>query len=247
MRLIPGHVGSRKVRSAGKKSGSVELTLPSVFAALEGVPCDISVKSAEGNPVIELRPRGAPLENLLDGAWSAMQRGLYGEDGRDLPADLVTLDFGTGGDDSPEGVVFSAGDLRLLRQGAEERGERALAACIEGLVTLDQLVRDQNPDRARMSGKIIACLLTGDSLDLDFYAIDAMRAMARKAAFEARFQAACLADSRRWAEVGSAYRAITGIVGAGAFDERARSRRAFDLAMRFEKSVAMGGHTQFQD
>lgn len=246
MQLLSSIVGRRKIRSAGKRSGSVEITLPSVFAALEGVACDIAIRAEEGAPVIELRPQGSPLSDLIRQCWEALQGGVYKEERRPLPERQFVVTFAELEDEVCDQVVFNASDLRSLSS-KDERSIRSLAGFIESLVTLDQISLSREPARAKMSGKIIACLLTGDSLDLDFYAIDSMQAMARKAAFDERFQASCLKNSARWAEVSSAYKAITAIVGSGAFDAQSKPRRAFDLAMRFEKSLSLSGYSQLSD
>ena len=83
------HLGTRKIRSAGRTSGSVEITLPTVLHVLEGTECQLIVRDGP-RPEIVLQPDLTVAQDLFQTLWHKIQVGL-GEIG-DLP-DFSLADF----------------------------------------------------------------------------------------------------------------------------------------------------------
>lgn len=64
-------LGVRQIRTAGKGSGSIELTLPSELRDLVGVPCKVTLR--DGNrPDIVLRPDLQRVHDALERLWQPM-------------------------------------------------------------------------------------------------------------------------------------------------------------------------------
>ena len=73
------HIGSRNVRSAGRGSGSVEITLPVGLSVLEGVTCHLELRDSLA-PEILLRPDVGFLLPVFDMVWERVALGLEGID-----------------------------------------------------------------------------------------------------------------------------------------------------------------------
>lgn len=84
-------IGTRKVRSAGRASGSIEITLPPELAALEGMDCRIVLRDG-ARPEIVLEPDLAPAVAIFTRAWTRLRTllRLAGEIG-DFPAQECEL------------------------------------------------------------------------------------------------------------------------------------------------------------
>jgi hypothetical protein len=65
-------IGTRKVRSAGRASGSIEITLPPELAALEGVDCRIVLRDG-ARPEIVLEPNLAPAIMVFTRVWARLR------------------------------------------------------------------------------------------------------------------------------------------------------------------------------
>lgn len=65
-------IGIRKVRSAGRASGSIEITLPPELAALEGMDCRIVLRDG-ARPEIVLEPDLAPAVATFTRAWTRLR------------------------------------------------------------------------------------------------------------------------------------------------------------------------------
>jgi hypothetical protein len=65
-------IGIRKVRSAGRASGSIEITLPPELAALEGMDCRIMLRDG-ARPEIVLEPDLAPAVAIFTRAWARLR------------------------------------------------------------------------------------------------------------------------------------------------------------------------------
>jgi hypothetical protein len=64
-------IGTRKVRSAGRASGSIEITLPPELAALEGMDCRIVLRDG-ARPEIVLEPDLSLAAAIFTRAWSCL-------------------------------------------------------------------------------------------------------------------------------------------------------------------------------
>jgi hypothetical protein len=69
------HLAKRKVRSAGRTSGSVEITLPVEVQALVGIECEIILQDGV-RPQIVLQPDLSVAQALFIELWEMLRRGL---------------------------------------------------------------------------------------------------------------------------------------------------------------------------
>ena len=83
------YLGIRKIRSAGRSSGSIEITLPAPLQVLEGVTCRLTVRDGT-RPEIILQPDLTAAQSLFQTLWQKIRLGL-GEIG-ELP-DFSMADF----------------------------------------------------------------------------------------------------------------------------------------------------------
>jgi len=83
------YLGDRRIRSAGRTSGSIEITLPTLLQVLEGVKCRLTMKDGP-RPEIVLNPDLSAAQDLFNRLWQKMRVGL-GEIG-ELP-DFSVADF----------------------------------------------------------------------------------------------------------------------------------------------------------
>ena len=83
------HLGTRRIRSAGRTSGSVEITLPTMLQVLEGTQCQLMVRDGP-RPEIVLQPDLTAAQDFFQTLWHKIQVGL-GEIG-ELP-DFSLADF----------------------------------------------------------------------------------------------------------------------------------------------------------
>jgi hypothetical protein len=65
-------IGIRKVRSAGRASGSIEITLPPELATLEGMDCRIVLRDG-ARPEIVLEPDLVPVVAIFTRAWTRLR------------------------------------------------------------------------------------------------------------------------------------------------------------------------------
>jgi len=107
--------GTRQIRTAGKGSGSVELTLPGELRRLVGLPCRILLHDGE-RPNIVLQPDLARARDAFGALWGALALALLGEPAPAFPAPAFS--FGllrrAGGADCPylcwqDGLALGAG------------------------------------------------------------------------------------------------------------------------------------------
>jgi hypothetical protein len=77
--------GVRHIRTAGKGSGSVEVTLPASLRRLVGLPCRIILDDGE-RPNIVLEPELSGARNAFARVWHALSFALIGEPGPDFSA-----------------------------------------------------------------------------------------------------------------------------------------------------------------
>lgn len=88
------HLGTRRIRSAGRNSGSIEVTLPTALQVLEGVECRLMVRNGS-RPEIVLQPDLAAARALFCELWQKLCVGLeeIGEIGDFSPADFTLTLF----------------------------------------------------------------------------------------------------------------------------------------------------------
>jgi hypothetical protein len=78
-------LGVRQIRTSGKGSGSVELTLPATLRDLVGVRCHITLQDG-GDPNIVLHPDLQPAREVFIAMWASLTEILLPDDPAALPA-----------------------------------------------------------------------------------------------------------------------------------------------------------------
>lgn len=73
----PAPLGERKVRSAGRGTGSVEVTLPVKLDVLAGVPCTVVLRDGS-RPEVVLRPDVSAARAFVQDLWRKLRIGLGG-------------------------------------------------------------------------------------------------------------------------------------------------------------------------
>lgn len=112
------YLGRRKVRSAGRNSGSVEVTLPVQLGVLEGVECRLVVRDG-ARPELVLEPELGEVQALFRDVWAKLGVGLAEVDeiGDYSPAEFtLTLFPPPGAHERP--VLSYADGLLALRHRA---------------------------------------------------------------------------------------------------------------------------------
>ena len=69
------YLGSRRVRSAGRTSGSVEVTLPVQLSVLQGIECRLSVRDG-ARPELVLEPELGEAQSFFGDMWEKLALGL---------------------------------------------------------------------------------------------------------------------------------------------------------------------------
>ncbi len=86
------HFGNRKIRSAGRSSGSIEVTLPVELAVLEGIACRLYLRDGLA-PEIVLQPDLQPIMPVFENLWELLGIGL---EEIDEIGDFAEADYGFG-------------------------------------------------------------------------------------------------------------------------------------------------------
>ncbi len=88
------YLATRNIRSAGRSSGSVEITLPTQLQVLEGVRCRLSVRDG-ARPEIVLQPDISATQVVFHTLWQRLALGLreVGDIGDFSPADFTLALF----------------------------------------------------------------------------------------------------------------------------------------------------------
>jgi hypothetical protein len=69
------YLATRKIRSAGRTSGSIEITLPAELHLLEGIDCRLSVRDGI-RPEIVLQPELSAAQSVFESMWQMLRVGL---------------------------------------------------------------------------------------------------------------------------------------------------------------------------
>jgi hypothetical protein len=126
-------LGVRHIRTAGKGSGSVELTLPATFRRLVGLPCRILLHDGE-QPDIVLQPELSAARAVFGVVWRSLAVVLIGAPAPDF--DACSFSFGLLPQQGPaeagylcwqDGLALAAGSVATSAAG------RVVATCGEKL------------------------------------------------------------------------------------------------------------------
>jgi len=164
------HIGNRNVRSAGRGSGSVEITLPVDLGVLEGVTCHVELRDSLV-PEILLRPDLGFLLPVFETLWERVALGLerIGEIGAFSESDYVVGLFPERNHSGRPGLAYEDA-LRVHRDPtAEDRGSgnhlmqrlESFARLIEAMMTVAGTRLGLSPGMAVLFGNQVAHAATG--------------------------------------------------------------------------------------
>lgn len=164
------HWGIRRVRSAGRTSGSVEITLPVELEVLEGVRCRVMMRDGP-RPEIILQPDVSSALSLFHDLWQRLRVGLseVAEIGEFSPSDFSLAFFPPPHwQDRPPLAYADA--LAVLREedAQEAKGQRrgALVRLLAFLAVAAAYRLDLARSLALGFGESVAYLVTGDAAGL---------------------------------------------------------------------------------
>lgn len=176
------HFGSRNIRSAGRSSGSVEVTLPVELAILEGISCRFDLRDGL-TPEIVLQPDLQALMPVFEHLWGLLGIGLEtaGDIGDFFEGDYSFALFRTAKLGRLAPLAYA--DALMLRRHMETAAELpppaldAFARLIESMAGTAGQRLGLAPDLAALYGNYAAYLTSGE-------AIGARDAYARSAALQ---------------------------------------------------------------
>jgi hypothetical protein len=162
------YLGIRRIRSAGRTSGSIEITLPTDLQFLEGVECRLMVRNGSC-PEIVLQPDLSVAQGLFHTLWQKLRLGLgeIDELGDFSPADFtLTLFPPHHWQERPP--LACADALAVIRQraGEEEREPEALTRLLAFLAVAAGYRLGLEGALALAFGDAVAYLITGISAGL---------------------------------------------------------------------------------
>jgi hypothetical protein len=154
---------TRKIRSAGRTSGSIEITLPAQLQVLEGVKCRLMVRDGP-RPEIVLQPDLSAAQALFDTLWQKLGLGLgeIDEIGEFSPADFTLALFPPRHWQERPPLAY-ADALAILRQrsGQEDREPEALPRLLAFLAVAASYRLGLNGTLALAFGDAVAYLIAG--------------------------------------------------------------------------------------
>ena len=164
--------GKRNIRSAGRNSGSVEMTLPVELAVLEGVPCQLGLRDGL-MPEIILQPDLRSVVPVFEALWGHLSLGLedIGAIGDFSEADYVLALFPAAkwGVRPPlayaDGLVIQRSIERRAEIGAREW--EAFARLVESLGAIGGRRLGLSDELAGLYGNQVADLLSGGAISAD--------------------------------------------------------------------------------
>lgn len=161
-------LGTRTIRSAGRTSGSIEITLPVKLQVLKEVACRLSVRDGP-RPEIVLQPDISSAVHLFELLWQKLELGLaeVGELGDFSPADFTARLFPARHWHARPPLAYSDAltVLRLL-EARDDRGPEALARLLASLAMVAGQRLGLEGALALAFGDAVAYLITGWSAGL---------------------------------------------------------------------------------
>ncbi len=159
------YLGNRKIRSAGRSSGSIEITLPAQLQELEGVECRLIVRDGP-HPEIVLQPNLTAIHRLFQDIWRKLALGMSGIDEiGDFALGDFTLTLLPTRHWAERPVLAYSDGFALLGQRAK-RGDRVPEALPRLWTALAAVAGQRLGLRAPLDqafGDAVAHLLTGDT------------------------------------------------------------------------------------
>ncbi|MFQ5875540.1 MAG: hypothetical protein ACE5JL_17325 [Dehalococcoidia bacterium] len=156
----------RRIRPAGRTTGSVEFTLPRMLGDLEGLECGILIHDGS-SPEIGLRPDLAPALSVIEGLWHSLRRSLatIGDIG-DVPLEGLELAlFPTGYQPGRTPIsyldVLRASDGHRPETASPRERALALSRVVAALSVQACLRLGLKPERAAAVGAVVSYLCTG--------------------------------------------------------------------------------------
>jgi hypothetical protein len=136
------YLGVRAIRSAGRSSGSIEITLPAQLQVLEGIDCRLSVRDGS-QPEIVLQPDLSAPYRLIKDLWSKLRLGLgdAGDIGEFAASDFTLVLFPPDHWQGRPPLVYADALKVLIRQAAQPESLTALVAAL-ALVAAGRLELD---------------------------------------------------------------------------------------------------------
>lgn len=162
------YLGSRRVRSAGKTSGSIEITLPVDLEVLEGVECRLILRDGP-RPEIILQPDVSPAQTLFRALWEKLRVGLSGfADIGEFSSSDFSLAFFPPRHWQEQPPLAYADALAVLREevGTEGLDPGALARLVAFLAVAAAYRLDLRGSLAAGFGESVAYLMTGSAAGL---------------------------------------------------------------------------------
>ena len=157
------YVGTRRIRSAGRTSGSIEITLPTQLQILEGVKCRLMVRDGS-RPEIVLEPNLSAAQALFRALWQKLDLGLgeIDELGDFSPGDFTLALFPPRHWQERPPLAY-ADALAILRQqaGQEDREPEALTRLLAFLAVAASYRLSLEGALALAFGDAVAYLITG--------------------------------------------------------------------------------------
>ena len=204
------HLGTGKIRSAGRTSGSIEITLPPPLQSLTGLTCRVLVRDGL-YPEIVLLPDFAEAWSYLEVLWKQLSRtlGANGATGRFTPGTFTLTLLPPR--HSQRGLPLAYSDLVQLARSGEHCGQDEIEALVRVLSVLAaSIAGDLGLDQAFALGfgDAVAYVVTQQSAG---FGTDFERSMAASLSRQAHFtRRAVIApfDDDFWLECEPALRRI---------------------------------------
>lgn len=163
------HIGKRNIRSAGRSSGSVEVTLPASLAILEGIACRMYLRDGLA-PEIVLEPELQAIVPVFEKLWSLLSLGLEAIDdiGDFAEADYCFSLFQASKFGAAPSLAYVDGlvfDRSLGAAGvAIPQALEAFARMIESMAAVAGTRLGLSNALAALFGNEVAYLVTGETL-----------------------------------------------------------------------------------